>query len=109
MTDHDQEAQIRQSIEHVAQAAADKAVRNTFQLFGIDINDPIKAQEQFAALRQLANPRTVENLKFLDNWHTAADRVTDTSWRTIIRVLVTAGLGLIAIVTKDYWLSHIWK
>lgn len=78
-------------------------------MFGIDVNDPIAAQEQFAALRQLTNPRTVQNLDFLDRWHTAADRVSDAGWRTFIRVTVTAGLGLLIIVTKEYWFTHIWK
>jgi len=109
MSEKDEQAQIRQSVEHIAERAASKAVRETLILFGIDANDPIKAQKQFAALGSLASERTLANLEFLDRFHTATDRVADTGWQTFIRVIVTAGLGLIAIVTKDYWLSHIWK
>lgn len=109
MSDKDEQAQIRQSVEHVAERAASKAVRETLMMFGIDPNDPIKAQKQFAALQTLASERTLENLEFLDRFHTATDRVADTGWRTFVRVIVTAGLGLLAIVTKDYWISHIWK
>lgn len=107
MSDLEQDAQIRQSVEHVAERAASRAVRETLLTFGIDVNDPIKAQEQFAALRQLSTPRTIENLDFLDKWHVAADRVSDTSWRTFVRVIVTAGLGLLAVMTKEYWIAHV--
>lgn len=109
MTAVDQERQIMQSMEAVAEKAAAKAVRETLILFGVDVKDPIKAQEQFAALRQLANKETISDLEFLRRWHSAADRVSDTGWRTFTKILITALLGLFAIVTKDYWLSHIWK
>lgn len=107
MGENEQAAQIRQSVEHIAERAASRAVRETLMMFGIDTADPIKAQEQFAALRQLATPRTLENLEFIERIHIAADRVSDTGWRTVIRVIVTAGLGILAVMTHDYWLNHI--
>lgn len=110
MTDLDQEAQVRQSTEHIAERAAVKAVRETMLLLGIDIDDPIKAQRQFAALASLTSERTIENLQFLDRWRVASDRVSDAGWRTFVKVIVTAGLGLFAIMTKEYWYNHIpWK
>lgn len=103
----EQEAQIKQSIEHIAERAASRAVRETLMMFGIDTADPIKAQEQFATLRQLANARTVENLEFVERIRNASDRISDTSWRTVIRVVVTAALGMFAVMTHEYWLSHV--
>ena len=38
----------------LTEETADKAVAKTFLMIGIDVNDPIKAQEQFAAMRDLA-------------------------------------------------------
>lgn len=108
--DIEQQAQLRQSIQMVADAAAEKAVRETFQLFGVDTRDPIKAQEQFALLRKLAEPRTIKNLEWLDSVHASAERASDVSWRAIIKTLVLAALGLAGLMTKEYWINHIgWK
>lgn len=112
MTAADNEQQHRESIEHIADRAAAKAVRNTLQLIGVDLSDPIKAQAEFAALRAMANPTIQADLAFLRRLHGATVTVTDTSWRTIIRILVTATIGGAAIVTKDFWLYHLsnlWK
>lgn len=109
MSETDDQAQVRQSIEHIADRAASKAVRDTLLLIGIDLSDPIKAQEEFAALRGLASTTVQSDLAFLRRLHGAADTVSEAGWRTVIRVLITALLGGIAIVTKDYWLSHFWR
>jgi hypothetical protein len=109
MTDRDNEAQVRASIEAIADRAAEKAVRDTLMLIGIDIKDPIAAQKQFAVLRELAKPRTVENLAWLESIHAASEKVADTSWRTFVRLAITAALGLFAVVTSEYWFKHIWK
>lgn len=109
MTDRDAEEQKRQSIQHIADQAAAKAVRDTLMLIGIDVTDPIAAQSQFAALRELAKPRTLDNLAWLESVHIASEKAADMGWRTVVRVLVTAGLGGLAFVLKDYWVQHIWK
>lgn len=109
MAEADNQKQIRDSIEHIADRAATKAVRETLLLIGVDLSDPIKAQEEFAALRAIASPTIQADLAFLRRLHGAAETVSDASWRTVVRVLITAMLGGVAIVTKDYWLSHIWK
>lgn len=109
MAEGDQELQVRASIEHIADRAASKAVRDTLLLIGIDLADPIKAQEEFAALRSIATPKMQSDLAFLRRLHGAADTVSDAGWRTLVKLLLTALLAGIGIVTKDYWLSHIWK
>lgn len=105
----DNEVQLRESIEHVADRAAAKAVRDTLLLIGIDLTDPIRAQEEFATLRAIASPKVQDDLAFLRRLHGAADTVSDAGWRTLIKVLLTALLAGLGIATKDYWLSHIWK
>lgn len=116
MVDYDdaQQKQIRESIEHIADRAATKAVSDVLMLLGIDVTNPIKAQEEMASLRKLSammqDERTIANLAWLDRLHNASSIVTDTGWRTTIRILVTAGIGLLALMTKEYWISHIgWK
>lgn len=105
----DNERQTRESIEHIADRAATKAVRDTLQLIGIDLTDPIKAQEEFAALRAMASPAIQADLAFLARLHGGAELIKDTSWRTVFRILITAIIAGAAIVTKDFWLAHIWK
>jgi hypothetical protein len=113
MTDAEQQAQVRRSVaaiaDRVAERAAKKAVHDTLLALGIDVSDPIEAQKQFAMLRRLADPRTMKNLDWLESLHTASERVADTSWKTIIRLLIGAGFGLVALVTREYWFNHIWK
>jgi len=114
MTEQDQQAQVRRSVaaiaDRAAERAAKRAVADMMLALGIDVSDPIEAQKQFAVLRELANPRTIKNLQWLDSLHTASERVAETSWRTMTKVIVTAGLGLVALVTREYWSNHIpWK
>jgi hypothetical protein len=109
MSAQDNEAQVRASIESIADRAAEKAVRDTLMLLGIDVSNPIAAQKQFAVLRELASPRTAENLQWLESIHAASEKVADAGWKTFTRLLITAGVGLLAVVTREYWINHIWK
>lgn len=111
MSEADDQRQVRESIEHIADRAAAKAVRDTLMLIGVDLSDPIKAQEEFATLRSIASPAVQSDLAWLKRLHGAADVASDAGWRAIIRVLVTASLGGLVIVTKDYWeqwLTHLF-
>jgi hypothetical protein len=109
MTDVEQQKQLRESIEAIADRAAAKAVRDVMVTLGIDVSNPIIAQAQFAALRELSSPRTMDNLQWLETLHAASQRVADTSWKTFIRLMVTAAFGLVAVVTREYWMNHFWK
>ncbi len=100
---------LQAPLQQIADVAAQKAVRETLLLLGIDVENPIEAQKQFAVLRELAQPRTLENLKWLESIHAASEKVADTSWRTFIRLMVAAMLGTVAVVTREYWFNHIWK
>lgn len=113
MTHFDDQEQARQSIEHIADRAAAKAVRDTLMLIGIDVTNPIKAQEEFATLRRMVtlvgSERTQQNLVWLETLHSASEKVADTGWRTVTRLLITAGIGLLAVMTREYWFTHVWK
>ncbi len=103
--------QIRRSVSQLADRAAIKAVEQVFVNLGIDISDPIKAQAQFASLRQLAvimqDKEFVEDLAWLRSLRTASEAVKDVSLRTVAKIVVTAILGILVLGTKDWWLSHV--
>jgi len=90
------------SLQGIADRAAAKAVRETLALVGIDVSNPIRAQEQFAFLRALAGQRTKENLEFLERIHSAAEKVTDTGWRTTTRILIVAAIGFVGVALRDH-------
>lgn len=108
----EQEEAVRDAMRRLADESATKAVADVMMMLGVDVRDPIKAQEQFSVLRQLASSRTMDNLKWLESLHTAAERVTETSWKTTTKVIVTATLAAFALLFKEYWANHIptfWK
>lgn len=132
MTDERQQEQVRQSMERLslsrrteypdhdaiedmmeraAERASIKAVRNTLELLGIDASNPISAQQDFAKLRILRKLLEDEqfqlDLAFIRRWRVNSDKVVDTSVSTVVRWVVVGILGIIALVTKDWWITHI--
>lgn len=111
MSEHDQEQQVRESVQHIASRAAKEAVEQFAIHLGIDAANPLQSQADFQALRALAKllkeEGIAEDLAFIRRLRIASDTIKDTTWRTMIRVLVTAALGLFAIGTRDWWLGHI--
>lgn len=111
MSEHDQEQQLRQSVAHIAERAADEAVSRMLTHLGIDASNPIQSQAEFQALRELAKLLKDEgiaaDLAFIRRLRTASETIKDTTWKTVVRVLLTAALGIFAIGTKDWWLQHI--
>lgn len=115
MTEHDQERQLRESVEHIAERAAEKAAEATairvLTLLGIDAANPIQTQAQFQALRKVSklieDEEVVEDLAFARRLRKATDAATKVTWTTIVKALVTLAIGIFAIGTKDWWLTHI--
>jgi hypothetical protein len=111
MTELDNEKQTRESIQHIADRAATEAVRQTLTALGINAENPMKSQEEFQALRALAklmkDEGIAEDLQFIRRLRTASDTMKDATWRTIIRVIITATLGIVAIGTRDWWFAHV--
>jgi hypothetical protein len=98
-------------LQVMADAAAKKAVAEVLLHLGIDANDPIKTQAEFQAVRELAtvmkDAEIAEDIAFVRRLRKASDTIQDTTWKTIVRVLVTGAVGVFLIGTKDWWLSHI--
>jgi hypothetical protein len=113
MSEHDQEQQVRESVQHIADRAASKAVQNMLTHLGIDASNPIQTQIEFQALRDLARLLKDEgiaaDLAFVRRLRTASDTIKDATWRTIIRVVITAAIGIFVIGTRDWWLGHVWN
>jgi len=115
MSEHDQQQQIRESVEHIAERAAQKAAEATairvLTALGIDTSDPIQTQAEFQALRKVAkllnDTDVVDDLAFVRRLRAATEAATRVTWTTIVKALVTLALGIFAIGTKDWWLTHI--
>jgi hypothetical protein len=102
-TGHDQ--------QNIADRAAQRAVEGMLVHFGFDVQNPIKVQQELAALRTLAKKLDdedfVEDLAFIRRLRLTTDKAKSASISTIVNVLVTAFLGLLLLGTKDWWLKHI--
>jgi UDP-N-acetyl-D-mannosaminuronic acid transferase (WecB/TagA/CpsF family) len=113
MSTQAQEQQTRESIQHIADRAAAQAVKEVLLHLGIDVANPIQTQIEFQALRELAkllkDDGIAADLAFARRLRTASETIKDATWRTIIRVVVTAALGIFFIGTRDWWLAHIWN
>lgn len=111
MSDLEQEQQVRESVHNIADRAADAAVARMLTHLGIDAANPIQSQSEFQALRKLAklmsDDGVMEDLAFIRRLRTASDTIKDATWKTVVRVLVTALLGLLVIGTKDWWWQHV--
>jgi hypothetical protein len=101
------------AMEAIAERAAKKAVQEVLQHIGVDTSNPIKTQAEFVAMRELTvlmkDEKIAADLEFLRRLRTASDGIRDTAWKTVAKVLVTALLGIFAIGTKDWWLTHLGK
>lgn len=93
---HDKDVAL---LERIAQRAADKAVADTLTRLGIDPSDPISAQHDFAALREvrkLVESREYQaDLMHLRTWRKSMEGIRTKGVVTIIGLVVT---GLAAAV-----------
>lgn len=128
MTDRDQHEQVRQSgarlsledrtehpnrdtIEHMMNDVAQRAVEGTLKGLGIDTSNPLSAQQDFAklrALRQLMEKDDfLADLAFVRRWRLNSEKVADTGIKSIVGWLTAGALGLLALLTKDWWITHV--
>lgn len=127
MTDKDQQDQVLQSadrlslerrtsfpdhdaIEAMMVKVAQQAVDGTLQRLGIDTNNPLSAQQDFARLRIIRKLMEDENfqldLAFIRRWRTKSEKITDAGLKSAVRWVVVGALGIIALITKDWWITH---
>lgn len=64
-------------LKDVAEAAAEKAVKKTFTMMGLDPNDPIKAQEEFSLMRYVNAKAQDAELKDDLSWLRRARKRSD--------------------------------
>ena len=95
-------------LHHIATEAAERAVRNTLLTLGVDADDPIKAQEDFAVLREVGklvrDPEFRKDLEAIRLWRTAQKELTAHSLKVAIGVLVVGALGALWLGLKQHLL-----
>lgn len=99
------------SIEGMMVGVAQRAVEGTLQRLGIDTSDPLSAQQDFARLRALRKLTEDEDfladLAFMRRWRITSEKITDTGIKAVVRWLVVGALGIVVLLTRDWWISHI--
>ncbi len=104
-------AEYKYLTETQAQDVAQRAVEGVLQRLGVDTSNPLQAQADFQKLRVLRklleDDEFVSDLAFMRRWRKGTERVTDTGIKTFVRWFVVGVLGLVALVTKDWWIQHI--
>jgi len=89
-------------IEHMASEAATKAVRETLTTLGIDPEDPLKAQKDMVALREVRD--------LLDDDEFQKDMIHLRRWRKTMDAVETKGLLvmvtlIISGVAAAFWIG----
>lgn len=97
--------------EAQAEQVAQRAVEGVLQRLGVDTTNPLQAQADFQKLRVLRklldDEEFLADLAFMRRWRKGTDRITDTGIKAFVRWLVIGLLGIVALVTKDWWIQHI--
>ena len=92
------------------QAAVGSAVRQTLISLGIDVNDPIKTQEQMSALRDIAkmleDDEFKKDLAQVRKWRQSVDKVSDVTVRTAVGFIITGFFGFIVFAFKSWLDKH---
>lgn len=93
-------------IRAVAHEAATAAVRSTLLELGIDVDDPIAAQEDFAVLREVGklvrDPEFRKDIEHTRAWRMALNEVKSKGIATAAGVVVTGGLAMLWLGFKQY-------
>lgn len=80
-------------LEALAASAAEKAVSSVLTSLGIDTKDPIKAQRDFAALREMRelvdDDEFQRDLAHLRSWRKATEDVRAKTFMAVIGLLIT--------------------
>lgn len=88
-------------LRDIAEQAAAKAVAQTLVTLGIDVTDPIKAQRDFAVLRDLRelvdDAEFQADLSHLRKWRKAVEGAQTKGLLTIIGLIVTGAAGMLVV------------
>lgn len=90
----------------IATQAAETAVRNTLLTLGVDVDDPIKAQEDFAVLREVGklvrDPEFRKDLDAIRLWRTAQKELATHGLKVALGVVVVGTLGALWVGLQAY-------
>lgn len=97
--------QIHVMIERISQEISMKAIARTFITLGIDPQNPIEAQKDMAALRELRklyeNSNFQQDLAQLRTWRKSLDKIKERGFFTSLALIAMGGLALIVFALKN--------
>lgn len=83
----------------IAEAAAKAAVEETLIKLGIDVSNPIKAQQDFMVLREVGklvmDSEFRKDMEHLRSWRMAINDVKSKGLITLVGILVTGSVALL--------------
>lgn len=104
MTDKDE---LRALMKAVATEAVEEAVPATLLKLGMDTSDPIAAQEEMAAVREIAkhigDPEYQADQLHLRRWRKAMESASNITLKTAIGIIITGLLGALWIGITSFF------
>lgn len=94
-------------LKAIAEQAAKEAVRSTLLTLGIDVDDPIAAQEDFAVLREVGklvrDPEFRKDIESTRAWRLALADMKSHGIKAAIGIVVTGTLAALWIGFKSFF------
>lgn len=91
-------------VKAIAEAAGRAIVRETLLAIGIDVDDPLRAQRDFAVMRSVGklamDPEFRKDIEHARKWRKALEQVETKGLLTAVAVIVAGVLGLIWAAVK---------
>jgi len=95
-------------IEKIVEASTRKAVEDTLTRIGVDISNPLRAQADFLALRELSamlsDKEFQEDLAYLRRWRLSINNVQSKGAAAMIGIIVT-GFAAIVLLGFRKWMG----
>ena len=95
-----------EELQIVIRESVGSAVKETLVTLGIDTSNPIKAQGQMAAVRDLAKLLDDEEFKkdlaHVRRWRKSVEEVSNVGIKTAAGILITGFFGMIVFAVKAY-------
>lgn len=95
-----------EELQIVIRESVGSAVKETLVTLGIDTSNPIKAQEQMVAVRDLAKLLDDEEFKkdlaHVRRWRKSVEEASNVGIKTAAGILITGFFGMIVFAVKAY-------
>lgn len=96
-------------LRDIAEQAAKEAVRETLLTLGINVSDPLSAQQDFIVLREMRDlmkdKEFQADIAHLRKWRTALDAARTKGFLTVVGILATGAVGFLVVGFKT-WLER---